>query len=122
MNKNIIEDDAENLKTVFLQSEYEYLNELIKTPYYSHILKRFHNQNPEDLYKLATDMIKSIELGEVKPEDLDVYEGTISILLLCTHESIRESVKKICKEQREKYKKSQKNNNQQNKDAQISKE
>lgn len=94
-------DDVKNLRDVFLQSETEYINELIKKPYYIHLLKRFHNQKPEYLFNLAKDMIKSIELGKIKPQNLDDYEATISILLLCTHSSMRETVKEICKKQRE---------------------
>ena len=100
MEQNCLNTDFEKFREVFLKSESTYINDLLKKKYYINLLRRTYNKPTEVLIKFATDIINSIELGQVAPKDLETYEGIVSVLLLCTYDSIREAIEKNLKKQK----------------------
>ena len=101
MDVEPIDEELENFRFVFLQSEKELLNEMVKNPYYIHLFKRFRKMPPEKLFEYSKKMMESIELGKVRPKYLEDYEKVISIMLLCTSDGMRKTLNEIVQKHKE---------------------
>ena len=101
MEGNNISGNIAFLRDTFLDSEKQYLEELMKQPKYKAFIEKLNKYGSKELSLEAIRRISDIETGNVNSDDLERVETEITLLLASIQDCVREKVKEKTKEAHE---------------------